>query len=46
MSDLTLEKLLSSEQNRIFFHAIWGNHAYGTNTPTSDQDTMGGICNG
>ena len=41
MNNLTLEDLLTLEQNRIIFHAIGGSYAYGTNTPTSDQDTMG-----
>ena len=41
MNNLTLEDLLTLEQNRIIFHAIGGSYAYGTNTPTSDKDTMG-----
>ena len=36
MNNLTLEDLLTLEQNRIIFHAIGGSYAYGTNTPTSD----------
>ena len=38
---LTVEKLLSEEKHRVIFHAVSGSHAYGTDTPQSDRDTMG-----
>ena len=41
MNNLTFEKLLTNEKARIIFHTISGSHAYGTNIPTSDKDTMG-----
>ena len=41
MNDLTFEKLLTDENYRVIFRTVWGSHAYGTNTPVSDQDTMG-----
>ena len=41
MNNLTFEKLQTSDSNRIIFKTITGSHAYGTNTPTSDLDTMG-----
>ena len=41
MSDLSFEKLLSSEKHRVIFRGVWGSHAFGTATPESDQDTMG-----
>ena len=41
MHDLTLEQLLSCENHRVIFHAVWGSHAFGTNTSASDRDTAG-----
>ena len=41
MSSLTFEKLLSDENSRVILRTVWGSHAYGTNTPASDRDTMG-----
>ena len=41
MSFLTFENLLTSENYRVIFRTVWGSHAYGTNTPSSDRDTMG-----
>ena len=41
MNFLTFEKLLASENHRVIFRTVWGSHAYGTNTPSSDRDTMG-----
>lgn len=41
MNELTFEKLLTDEKYRVIFRTVWGSHAYGTNTPESDRDTMG-----
>ena len=41
MDDISFEKLLSSTSDRVIFRGIWGSHAYGTNTPESDRDTIG-----
>ena len=34
-------QLLSDEKHRVIYHAVWGSHAFGTNTATSDRDTAG-----
>ena len=41
MESLTPELLLGSEKRHLILHATWGSHAYGTNLPTSDQDSIG-----
>ena len=41
MDDITFEKLLSPASGRVIFRGVWGSHAYGTNTPESDRDTIG-----
>ena len=41
MDDITFEKLLSPVSDRVIFRGVWGSHAYGTNTPESDRDTIG-----
>ena len=41
MNNLTYEKLLNEENYRVIFRTVWGSYAYGTNTPSSDRDTMG-----
>lgn len=41
MDDISFEKLLSPTSDRVIFRGIWGSHAYGTNTPESDRDTIG-----
>ncbi len=41
METLTPEVLLDVEKRRLILHATWGSHAYGTNLPTSDKDSIG-----
>ena len=38
---LTFEYLSCTDNPHVIFNTIWGSHAYGTHTPTSDQDSMG-----
>ena len=40
MDDISFEELLSPTSDRMIFRGIWGSHAYGTNTPESDRDTI------
>ncbi len=41
MSEFSFQSLLNEHLDRVIFRAVWGSFAYGTNTPESDQDTIG-----
>ncbi len=41
MNDFSFQSLLDDRSKRVIFRGIWGSHAYGTNTPESDRDTIG-----
>jgi len=41
MNAITFDRLTDSASERVIFRGVWGSHAYGTNTPESDRDTIG-----